>query len=284
VAKLGIDPDDDLDAERPDFTSPRRPAASLVHLTAKEAVLAVRRLGMRFLSEPEWELVARDGGRRAFICEGKGAPLAQAGKAAKALYGVAYDPKAVPPATNAFGVWGMMQGEWAVPGKGKPPAILRGGAAALYPWQDCGEEIGAHAASRVPWRGRSRTAGVRVALDLPAALRGGKRAAAASSREPVRSGGAGDRAPTRPAKQRLPKNPLRARVVELAAALAPPRATPSGKPPYIETYSEGHRHVARVHVSYLKRNGELAYVTTDDVHGADREEALRALVAQLEQR
>jgi hypothetical protein len=284
VARLGIDLDADMDAERPDFTHPRRRALSLVHLTAKEAQRAVRLLGMRFLSEPEWELVARDGGRRAFICEGRGAPLGQAARAARALYGKVFDPKAKPPAVGAFGVWGMMQGEWALAGKGKAPSVLRGGAGALYPWQGSGEEIGAHAATRSAWRGRLRTAGVRVALDLPAALRGGRRRPATVAREPLRTSAGGTAGAEKPASQRAPKNPLRARVVELAAALAPPRATPSGKLPHIESYSTGRFHVARVHVSYLDRKGELAYVTSADVKGATREEALAALVAQLEGR
>jgi len=145
--------------------------AGIVRLYPADAAKLARAFakdGLRLITDPEWEWVAREGGARHWINadDAKGAE-----KACGALYGAErFSRDAKPPATNGWGVWGLPWGDFVAEAKGTRRAVwgVRGGAAMLYPWQS--DEIVMCCASygyRVG-RGRSKEqSSVRFAIDMP---------------------------------------------------------------------------------------------------------------------
>jgi formylglycine-generating enzyme required for sulfatase activity len=167
-------------ALRPEYHEPDAPVPC--HVTRSEARAAVAKAGCRLLSEAEWEYVAREGGRASWIgaaptgVEAEGFADAQAQATAPRVDGGA-------PA-NAFGLWGLLFGEWVAdawhegyagaPADARPwgsPAELevsRAGGATAWPWRDGMSHVLCHAAVRHhPVRPRT-VWGVRFARDVPA--------------------------------------------------------------------------------------------------------------------
>jgi hypothetical protein len=147
------------------------PAAGPVRLAPADASKLVRAFakdGLRFLTDPEWEWVAREGGECHWI-NGKDARGAE--KACAALYNTRFDRDIGRPATNGFGVWGLPWGDFVTDAKGtrRTATRVRGGAAMLYPWQT--DEILMCVASFGYAIGKSKSeCGVRFAVDIPARL------------------------------------------------------------------------------------------------------------------
>jgi hypothetical protein len=158
-----------------------------VLLTAREAARVVARLGFRLPSEAEWEFVARQGGEGNWLGASNTRtedPIPAIERACKAVYGRVYRETANEPAINQLGIWGLVLGEWTADGwhanyrrapsnarawsPAKVPVIRRGGAGAVWPWQDAGEHIEAHVGLRFHETARDARSFVRVAIDLPA--------------------------------------------------------------------------------------------------------------------
>ena len=148
----------------------REPEASVVRLSRAAATTLAKAFakdGLRLLTGPEWEWVAREGSARSTFINGRNAKVAEA--ACAALYKKPrFDPADGPPATNGFGVWGLPWGEFVADPKGtrRTPACCRGGAAMLYHWQ--ADEIVMCVPSFGYRLGKSKeSASVRFAIDMP---------------------------------------------------------------------------------------------------------------------
>lgn len=145
------------------------PTAGVVRVHAKDAGKLARAFakdGLRLLTSPEWEWVAREGGARHWINadDARGAE-----KACAALYNCArFGRDAKPPTINGWGVWGLPWGDFVAEARGTRRTAwgVRGGAAMLYPWQT--DEIMMCVASFGYRLGKSKEqAGVRFAVDMP---------------------------------------------------------------------------------------------------------------------
>ncbi len=145
------------------------PEAGVVRLSAPQATKLAKAFakdGLRLITDPEWEWVAREGGRVSFI-NAKDARGAE--RACAALYAMPrFAPNAAPPTTNGFGVWGLPWGDFVADPNGTRRTVwgVRGGAAMLYPWQT--DEIVMCVASFGYRLGKSKEqSGVRFAIDIP---------------------------------------------------------------------------------------------------------------------
>jgi len=145
------------------------PEKGIVRLDARQAGKLARTFakdGLRLITEPEWEWVAREGGARIWLNanDARGAE-----RACDALYRKPrFERAAGPPATNGFGVWGLPFGDFVAAPSGTRRTVwgVRGGAAMLYPWQT--DEIVMCVPSFGYRLGKSKQkCGVRFAVDLP---------------------------------------------------------------------------------------------------------------------
>ncbi len=147
-------------------------ATTVVAFPAAEVPALVVASGLRLVSEAEWEWVARAADRDSWL-EGDAERGCQRFTTAPAWSTAA--------ATNGFGMFGLLAGEWvadgwhhgyaSAPATGEPwdaptqPCVHRGGAAQLYPWQDPSEILQGHVAFRAVAE-PDATFGVRLALSL----------------------------------------------------------------------------------------------------------------------
>lgn len=146
--------------------------ASPVRYTKKKTTQLLEETPFRLLTADEWQWVAREGGRLAFV---NGATPDEAEAACHALYGNAFDPTRSDEGNNAFALWGLPWGDWTAEAKApRVPHEERGGAAMPYPWQS-DEIIMALAAFG---SGGDDQSCVRFALDLPTAQGRGRKKAA----------------------------------------------------------------------------------------------------------
>ena len=107
---------------------------SPIRFTKAQCTPILKAIPWRLPTAIEWEWVARDGGKYAFI---NGATPDDAEAACSALYGKAFLLERSDAGSNGFGVWGMPWGDWiATPTRPRVPHAGRGGAAMSYPWQN----------------------------------------------------------------------------------------------------------------------------------------------------
>ncbi len=139
---------------------------SPVRLTKAQCTPILKAIPWRLPTAIEWEWVARDGGRNAFV---NGATPDDAEAACSALYNKAFAPERDDAGSNGFGVWGMPWGDWIATAK-KPrlPHAGRGGAAMLYPWQN--DELMMQLAGSSDDSCGNTEQCLRFAIDLPATL------------------------------------------------------------------------------------------------------------------
>lgn len=150
-------------------------AAHQVYLyDATSAIKFTQQAKARFLTEAEWEYVARAGGVRSWL-SGDADPYEYAKREMAADLLDAED--------HPFGVCGMGWGSWVEDGwhrlyRGAPadgsaweprewPNVVRSGALLSFPWQMDGEALLLHASHRE--RAQNQSLPVLLALDLPPA-------------------------------------------------------------------------------------------------------------------
>lgn len=178
-----LPPDLAPDAERPYFGEGPVPE----HLTGEETMRLLASLGgeLRLLSESEWEYVAREGSDSQWLV-GRGGTRAAMEAELESLYQDARYTPSRADGQNRFGCWGMVYGEWvadawhdsyegaptdgAAWGDARPPIVIRGGAASMYPFQDDSGLLACHVAYRERADFEGVTAGVRLAADLPSSF------------------------------------------------------------------------------------------------------------------
>lgn len=140
-----------------------RSDSSPVRFTKAQCAPILKAIPWRLPTATEWEWVARDGGKHAFV---NGATPDAAEAACSALYGKAFAPERDGAGSNEFGVWGMPWGDWiATAAKPRVPHAGRGGAAMLYPWQN--DELMMQLAGMADDGCANEEQCLRFAIDLP---------------------------------------------------------------------------------------------------------------------
>jgi formylglycine-generating enzyme required for sulfatase activity len=134
------------DVFRPEFGT--KDDSVPIYLTREEVNVLTERFDLSLPSESQWEYAYR-GGTKALFYFGNSLPGEYVLETEILLYNF-NDPQANRKAANPFGLVGMCVGEWCedsyrenydkatgtdLPVYGKPPYVVRGGAAALWPWQ-----------------------------------------------------------------------------------------------------------------------------------------------------
>ncbi|MEJ7732724.1 MAG: hypothetical protein WKG00_26425 [Polyangiaceae bacterium] len=182
----------DEDVARPDVGEGERVIA---YLSRREAKRAARRLGWQVIAEAQWEYLARDAGDGAWI----GEPLRSADPddalAVKAFCKrPALEGRPSRGSVDAFGVWGLMAGEWTADAwhdtydgaprravawsAGAAPAlgVVRAmGCSVSWPWQSDEEILGCHASTRSDGRGADQAWALRLVLPIPGVERPARR-------------------------------------------------------------------------------------------------------------
>lgn len=150
---------------------------SPIRFTKAQCTPILKAIPWRLPTAAEWEWVARDGGKHAFV---NGATPDDAEAACSALYGKAFAPERDDAGSNGFGVWGMPWGDWvATAAKPRVPHAGRGGAAMLYPWQS--DELMMQLAGMADDGCANEEQCLRFAIDLPVGAARKSRTAPATS-------------------------------------------------------------------------------------------------------
>ena len=145
---IELDLDDYISDYEVDFDSDEKLVPA--NLTREQINQIMDELGFRLPSEAQWEYAYRGGTSTLFYW---GDDIIDEDKITLSEFS---DRKKCQAAANPFGLVGMAVGEWCadsfspdysnaagddLPVIGEPPYIVRGGAAMLSPWQDCGEWV-----------------------------------------------------------------------------------------------------------------------------------------------
>ncbi len=150
---------------RPRFDAPADRAA--VYLSREEVAKLVEKTGFSLPTEAQWEYACRGGTETLFFF---GDSLPDEHRLQKLV-----GPEMA--ASNPFGLHGLFIGEWCrdlfTPTYDSPPAdeetfVIRGGASAFWPWQDCGEWAFCVSAMRMPSRDLGNgLCGARLVCSIP---------------------------------------------------------------------------------------------------------------------